>query len=138
MGYEQEHNYKEVDKIILFISENEGDVRRVERLFMDTGGMACRLHHSPGTVSALEYMANETHKVDVIILDIRLQLNADEDFYSKIKAAAPETPVLILTGESEEERAAAAPALKEGANGSINREDFTTIIQQIRFLLFGH
>ncbi len=116
-------------KTILLVSDHQVDIRRIERQFMDTGGMDCRLFRCTAVSAAIEQIGKKNLVIDAIILDLRLDDATNAiDQYQMIKSASDDIPIIVMTGESEEERSLAAPLLEAGACNHIYKENFNSLI----------
>lgn len=124
-------------KTVLLVSENQGDSQHIERQFMDTGGLLCKLYRCTLVSAALEQLGNKKLSIDVIILDLRIPgAESPEALYRTLKKASGEIPIIVLTGDTAEECAIARPILEAGASGHIHRETIRSLISLIGSVLF--
>lgn len=128
---------EEYHKTVLLVSENHGDSQHIERQFMDTGGMHCKLYRCTMVSAALEQLGNKKLNIDIIILDLRLPGSENPvALYEALKKGSGEIPVIVLTGDTEEEQALAQPVLAAGASAHIHRETIRSLIPIIGSVLF--
>jgi DNA-binding response OmpR family regulator len=95
---------------VLIVEDNEGDFVLARRML--AAMKSAQLIPIPaGTLSAaLEALQRP---VDLVLLDLNLPDSQDLDTLRRLRARAPELPILILTGI--EDRQKAVQALSEGA-----------------------
>ena len=123
-------------KTILLISDNQSDIRKIERLFLDTGSMECKLLRCTTIAAALEQLGKAALAIDIVILDMRLaDRGAFEGHYEQLSHASA-IPVILLTGDSEEEQAVATPVLAEGAAAHTHRDNLSSLVSTINAVLF--
>lgn len=96
---------------ILLIEDNLGDARLLRETLNDEGWWATELIHVDCVKAAKVHLA--AHVVDIILLDLGLSDAQGVDGVRRIHAAAPETPLVVLTGSEDE--AMAIQAFQEGA-----------------------
>ena len=91
---------------ILFIEDNPADARLVGELILDV----CRqgkekhdfeLEYFDRLSKALDYLSK--HEVQVILTDIGLPDSEGLEIINKLQAIAPTAPIVVLTGNSDEE-----------------------------------
>ncbi len=126
----------EVDKGVLLVSDNQVDVQRIERQFMDTGSMSCQMCHCSTIDDAIRHMANKGLKTDIIILDLRLKgAVLPLETYKRMSAGSGETPIIALTGDSEGEYAIGTMVIKAGAAGQTHRGKFDQLTGLIKAVI---
>jgi CheY-like chemotaxis protein len=124
-------------KNILLVSDNLADIRRIERLFMDTGGLECKLFPCTMINAAIEQLDNKKLNFDVILLDLRLQNKASfEDNFGLLSSHSTNLPMIILTGDSEEEQANALPVIADGAFAQIHQGNLSSLASIIKKALY--
>lgn len=129
--------HEENHKTVLLISDNQVDIRGIEKQFTDTGDMDCRLYRCTTIDAAVEQLGAKRLKIDIIILDLRLQdVGSPEDQYKTIENSTHGIPVIVLTGDSEEDMAQAAPFMAAGASGHIHGGQFGPLMDLIHHLIF--
>jgi signal transduction histidine kinase len=102
---------KEKPLQVLLVEDNAGDVRLLREMFSNERRGAFQLTH------LLRMSEAETHLakggVDIVLLDLGLPDGHGLDTVRRVHAAAPEVPVIVLTGLDDE--ALAAEAMNAGA-----------------------
>jgi DNA-binding NarL/FixJ family response regulator len=125
------------EKNILLISDHQVDIRKIEKRMLDFSGMPCRLYRAT-TISAIKEMLGKRGiAAHVIIFDLRLQgIGEPETEYQIIKSVAPDTPVVLLSGEEEEACALANRVMAAGAVAHIHREKFDMLMSILRTWMY--
>lgn len=95
---------------VLVVEDDEDYARFLEAAFT-TSGEPFELYNASTLASAVEQLQRAPS--DVILVDLNLPDSAGYDTFLRIRAYAPETPIIILTGE--EPGASAVRAVKDGA-----------------------
>ncbi len=95
---------------ILLVENNLGDVRLLQEL-AGAAEFPFEIVHSKSFASALEVLANGGP--DVVLLDLGLPDAKGSDAVRRIRDAAPDLPLVVLTGVDDE--TLAIESLKEGA-----------------------
>jgi len=96
---------------ILLVEDNPGDARLLRECLAETAELPFELFHRATLAEALESLAKESP--DVILLDLGLPDARGLDSVRRARRAAPEVPLLVLTGMSDGDLA--VRALQEGA-----------------------
>ncbi|HTK83955.1 MAG TPA: response regulator [Patescibacteria group bacterium] len=126
----------EVHKGVLLVSDNQVDVQRIERQFMDTGSLACQMSHCSTIDDAIRHMGNTALKTDIIILDLRLKGTVlPLETYKRMSAGSAQTPIIALTGESDGEHAIGTMLIKAGAAGQTHRGKFDQLTGLIKSVI---
>lgn len=129
--------YEEIHKTILLVSDNQVDIRRIEKQFMDTGALECRLYRCSTIGAAGEQLGKKKFNIDVVILDTRLTNSGEPgDMYKELQISSQDIPVIILTGDSEEELSQAQLLAEGGAFGVTRRDNFDELIDLIRKTMY--
>jgi diguanylate cyclase (GGDEF)-like protein/PAS domain S-box-containing protein len=97
--------------LLLLIEDNPGDIRLLREMFNEQGRHTIQLMHVESMREAEEYLAE--HAVDIILVDLGLPDAQDLEAVRRAKAAAPRTPLVVLTGLDDDSLGAAA--LQQGA-----------------------
>jgi diguanylate cyclase (GGDEF)-like protein/PAS domain S-box-containing protein len=98
-------------KTILLIEDNPGDARLLLELFNERGADNSELVHVECMGDGEKYLAE--HTVNIILLDLGLPDAQGLEAVRRAHAAAPRTPLVVLTGLDDE--SVSAQALQEGA-----------------------
>ncbi|MFZ2650921.1 MAG: response regulator [Burkholderiaceae bacterium] len=96
---------------VLLIEDNPGDARLVTEYLAESFGGACRVI-SAATLDA-GLMALRKTRVDVVLLDLALPDSQGLETLSQFQASAPRVPIVILTGDDNDDLA--IEALRGGA-----------------------
>ncbi|MBI1878173.1 MAG: response regulator, partial [Chloroflexi bacterium] len=96
---------------ILLIEDNPGDAFLLEEVLAEVDAAQFELKHMKRLDEALNYLANE--QVEVILLDLSLPDSHRRETFQQVQDAAPELPIVILTGFDDE--AFAVKAIRQGA-----------------------
>jgi diguanylate cyclase (GGDEF)-like protein len=95
---------------ILLVEDNPGDARLVQELLSETGSQFELTHVSTLTAARQELM---TEGADCVLLDLSLPDAARLEAPMQLRAAAPDVPIVILSGLQDE--LLAIKAVQEGA-----------------------
>jgi CheY-like chemotaxis protein len=124
-------------KKILLVSDNLADIRRIQRLFMDTGGLECKLYPCTRIEAAVEQLNNNKLSFDIIILDLRLENNASfEGGFETLFSHITDLPIIVLTGDSQDEQASALPVIADGAFAQIHKDSLASLVRIISDALY--
>ena len=98
-------------KAVLLVEDNPGDARLLREMLIDYDPQGCKLTHVMCMMDAQNYLSK--HAVDIILLDLGLPDADGLEAIRRARAAAPRTPLVVLTGLDDE--TVAALALQKGA-----------------------
>jgi signal transduction histidine kinase len=96
---------------VVLVEDNMGDVRLLREMFSKERSDSFKLTHHLRMREAEIHLAEGG--VDIVLLDMGLPDGHGLDTVRRARAAAPDVPVIVLTGLDDE--ALAAEAMKEGA-----------------------
>ena len=96
---------------VLLIEDNPGDARLLQEMLNQPGSLKAELTHLGSMNDALNHL--ERNAANVILLDLGLPDAEGLEAVRKVHAAAPSTPLVVLTGLDDE--LLATEALQEGA-----------------------
>jgi diguanylate cyclase (GGDEF)-like protein len=96
---------------ILLVEDNPGDVRLVQEALAEIAKPRCELVHCETMANAVAACSNSMP--DAILLDLGLPDSQGLDTVRRMRDAAPDSPIAVLTVRDEEELA--IQALREGA-----------------------
>jgi diguanylate cyclase (GGDEF)-like protein/PAS domain S-box-containing protein len=118
---------------VLLIEDNPGDARLLQEMLNDQPGPRIKLTWLAFMRDAEIYL--ETHPVDVILLDLGLPDAQGMDALRRARAAAPLTPLVVLTGLDD--GAIAAQALHEGAGDYLIKSEIETrgLMRSLRYAI---
>ena len=117
---------------LLLVEDNPGDARLVEILLSEVDPPAgFDIVHAERLGEALERLDQQAF--DVILLDLSLPDCSGLETVSRTRAAAPRTPMVVLTGQDDQE--VALRALQQGAQDYVikNRGGGDSIARVIRY-----
>jgi diguanylate cyclase (GGDEF)-like protein len=96
---------------ILLVEDNPGDARLVQEALRDMAGPGCHVVHAVTLADAVTCLS--THRLDVGLLDLDLPDSRGLAVVQQIHDAAPQLPLVVLTGHNDERLA--VQSLHEGA-----------------------
>jgi serine/threonine protein kinase len=86
---------------ILLVEDNAGDARLVQEMLDDSGAMRYRIERASSLEAAREHLRE--HSPDIVLLDLGLPDSCGLQTVAKIQAAAPDVPILVLSGVEDED-----------------------------------
>ncbi|MEW6333822.1 MAG: HD domain-containing phosphohydrolase [Thermodesulfobacteriota bacterium] len=104
---------------ILVVEDNPADVDLIRETLPDAGPVRFRIEAVSRLSEALSRLKSEG--IDLVLLDLGLPDSRGLDTFRALRDAAPQIPVIILTGNSDQEVAVAA--VKEGAQDYLIKGD---------------
>ncbi|HFA60142.1 MAG TPA: response regulator, partial [Rhodospirillales bacterium] len=122
---------------VLLVEDNLADARLTRELMAEAGGFEVRW--ASRLAPALESLAREPF--DVVLLDLLLPDGIGMEVVERVRAAAPETPVVVLSGLGEDDLALARRAVLRGAqdylpksavDGNLLKRTVSTAIERAR------
>lgn len=115
---------------ILLIEDNLGDAQLVRLYLTERFGASCGVRHELTLRAGLHALGEGS--VDVVLLDLGLPDSTGLQGYLQVQQAAPRTPVVILTGDSDED--SALQALRVGAQDYLSKSsaDAITLVRAMR------
>ena len=119
---------------ILLVEDNPGDVALLQQLLSIAEDKSPHtLHHVDRLAAACDFL--HEHDADIILLDLSLPDSYDIDTFISLSAHVSGTPVIILTGNRDQELAQIA--LQRGAEDYLVKEDLNLrmIWRVLRFSL---
>jgi signal transduction histidine kinase len=118
---------------VLLIEDNPGDARLVQVLLSEAPNAAIHLEHADRLAAGLDRLA--TISPDAVLLDLSLPDSQGLDTFARVQAAAPELPVIVLSGLADEQtavRAVAAGAQDYLVKGQV---DGATLVRALRYAI---
>jgi len=108
---------------VLLIEDNPGDARLIREMLAEESAAPFRLTHADRLSRGLELLAQ--NDVDLVLLDLSLPDSHGLDTFSKVYAHSPKVPIIVLSGNDDQQLA--LYAVKSGAQdylvkGKIDRE----------------
>ncbi len=96
---------------ILLIEDNPGDANLIREMLLENRGSNFEVECLPRLSAALGRL--ESGGIDLVLLDLNLPDSDGLDSLHRLRAAAPNIPIVVLTGNADEKTATAA--VREGA-----------------------
>lgn len=96
---------------ILFVEDEPDLAAALEATFEDADARDFVVHRAPSLATAINLLGS--HQIDLILLDLNLPDSHGLETFAKIQRIAPELPVIILSGVSDE--ALAVESVRAGA-----------------------
>jgi len=118
---------------VLLVEDNPGDVRLLREVLADVQGARFAMSHRPCLKDALQALGEEPF--DVVLLDLSLPDAWGLDTLLQAHAHAPDVPIVVLTGLSDE--ALATRAVQEGAQDYLvkGQVDSDLLIRATRYAI---
>ena len=119
---------------VLLVEDNSADARLVEILLSEAGSSAdFEVAHSERFAEALQRLEEATF--EVILLDLSLPDSSGLETVSRMRAAAPRTPMVVLSGQDDEE--VAFRAVQQGAQDYLikGQGDGNLLARTIRYAI---
>src|SRR5918997_891443 len=119
---------------VLLVEDNPADARLVEILLSEAGSSAdFEVAHSERFAEALQRLEEATF--EVILLDLSLPDSSGLETVSRMRVAAPRTPMVVLSGQDDEE--VALRAVQQGAQDYLikGQGDGNLLARTIRYAI---
>src|SRR5918998_16716 len=118
---------------ILLVEDNPGDARLVEILLSEVETPRFGITHVERLEEAVEHLRSS--EFEVILLDLSLPDSSGLETVSRTRAAAPRTPMVVLSGQDDEETA--LRAVQQGAQDYLikGQGDGNLIARTIRYAI---
>jgi signal transduction histidine kinase len=122
-----------VQRLLLVVEDNPGDARLLREMFSEHDSHNTELTHVDCMSDAESYLAER--KVDVILLDLGLPDAQGLEGVRRAHAAAPNIPLVVLTGLDDE--SLAVEALQQGAQDYLikSRIDAHGLLRAVRYAI---
>jgi signal transduction histidine kinase len=119
--------------VLLLIEDNPGDVRLIQEFLTEAKGFQLNLEVANSLSEGCEYLA--TKNVDIILLDLSLPDSSGLDTLLRVQVAAPNKPVVVLTGFLDDELG--LEAVSRGAQDYLvkGQVDGSLILRSIRYAI---
>jgi diguanylate cyclase (GGDEF)-like protein/PAS domain S-box-containing protein len=116
---------------ILLVEDNAGDAHLLREMFCEAGPHDFRLVHVKCMEEAERHLA--TSAVDIILLDLGLPDVQGLAAVCRAQAAAPHTPLVVLTGSGDE--SLVAQSLQQGAQDYLFKDQIETrnLLRALRY-----
>jgi two-component system, cell cycle sensor histidine kinase and response regulator CckA len=122
-----------VRRLLLVVEDNPGDARLLREMFSEHDSHNTELTHVGCMSDAEKYLAESN--VDVILLDLGLPDAQGLEGVKRARAAAPNIPLVVLTGLDDE--SLAVEALQQGAQDYLikGRIDAHGLLRAVRYAI---
>jgi DNA-binding response OmpR family regulator len=121
---------------VLLLEDNPGDSRLLELTLAEAGRETFELEMSDRLSTGLSRLAQGD--IQVVLLDLSLPDSHGLDTFSAVQAAAPEVPIVVLSGADDRELAVTAVRL--GAQDYLVKGTFVgdSLVRAIRYAMERH
>lgn len=121
---------------LLLVEDNPGDARLFAETIKEARAFQFELAHRSSVDQALAFLAH--NKPDMIVLDLGLPDAGGVDAVRNIQLAAPDIPLVVLTGLDDE--ASAVQALHAGAQDYLVKGQLSTslLVRALRYAFERH
>ncbi len=121
---------------LLLVEDNPGDARLIQEAIEEAAMGMFHLKHVQRLSEAMQAIADDPP--DVVLLDLFLPDSAGLQTFFDLYAAAPEVPIILLTGLNDEE--IAMTAVREGAQDYLikGQVDGQALVRAARYAIERH
>jgi sigma-B regulation protein RsbU (phosphoserine phosphatase) len=98
---------------VLLIEDNPGDARLFREHVADATGARFEVECAERLSAALQRLEEDSADIDVVVVDLSLPDSSGLETFERVRDAAPDLPVVIMSGLADE--ALAVRAVQEGA-----------------------
>jgi signal transduction histidine kinase len=118
---------------ILLVEDNPGDARLIQESLREVAGDHFDVETADRLASAVERLRDGD--VDAVLLDLALPDSSGRDTFARAKSAAPDVPIIVLTGLGDE--ALALKMVQEGAQDYLVKVDLSgnVLSRSIRYAI---
>ena len=118
---------------ILLIEDDPGDARLVQEALTEAGAARFKLDWAENLASGLKTL--QADPADVVLLDLNLPDSTGINTFTKVHARFPQMPLILLTGQDDQELA--AKTVQEGAEDFIvkGQVDGSLLARSIRYAI---
>lgn len=115
---------------VLLIEDNPGDARLVAAYLDEGSGGDCEVRQVRTLADGLSHLLR--NPVDLVLLDLGLPDSQGLDAFHQVRRLSPRTPVVILTGDDNEDQA--LHAVRVGAEDYLSKQsvDSVTLLRAMR------
>lgn len=121
---------------LLLVEDNPGDARLIKEMLIDGSMEQGTLDFVRSLQEAIDHV--KSLKIDCILLDLSLPDSYGIDTVMKMRAEAPEIPIVVLTGNEDAEQG--VEAVQRGAQDYLPKSDIDgrLLVRSIRYALERH
>ena len=118
---------------VLLIEDNPGDARLIREYLADPAGASFELEHTDTLAKGLARLA--LGGIDLVLLDLSLPDSPMGETFKSAKAAAPDVPIIVMSGLDDEKHAIAT--VQEGAQDYLVKAyvDTRLLIHAMRYAI---
>lgn len=118
---------------MLLIEDNPGDARLLREYLADPAGASFELEHTDTLAKGIARLANGG--VELVLLDLSLPDSPTAETFKRAKAAAPDVPIIVMSGLDDEKHAIAT--VQEGAQDYLVKADVDTrlLVHAMRYAI---
>jgi signal transduction histidine kinase/DNA-binding response OmpR family regulator len=119
--------------IILLVEDNPGDARLLREMFDEQDSHDAKVMHVASMIDAERYIAENS--VDIVLLDLGLPDTQGLEAVRRARAAAPDVPLVVLTGLNDE--SLAVQTLQKGAQDYLVKGQIEThgLLRALRYAI---
>ncbi len=121
---------------VLLVEDNPGDARLLEETLREEAGDSFEIEWRQTLEEAAACAQSDPCRV--IVLDLNLPDSEGFETFSRMKAAAPETPIVVLTGLEDEQLG--LRAIQHGAQDYLVKSELTAgqVVRSVRYAVERH
>ena len=118
---------------ILLVEDNPGDVELIREMLARTGPISFSIESVQRLSEAVSRLQHD--HIDLVLLDLGLPDSVGLATFTRLHAATPDLPIIVLSGNTDQQTAVAA--LKEGAQDFLIKGESSgdVIVRSIRYAL---
>ncbi|HJT24364.1 MAG TPA: EAL domain-containing protein [bacterium] len=118
---------------LLVVEDNPGDVRLLEETLRSAGEASVEVEHSDSLSDCIHHLRDKP--ADVVLLDLGLPDGNGLQSLKEVHEAAPQTPIVILTGNRDDRLA--VESLKRGAQDYLIKGEVTggLLLRSVRYAM---
>lgn len=118
---------------VLLIEDNPGDARLLREYLADPAGASFELEHTDTLAKGIDRLASGG--IELVLLDLSLPDSPMGETFKRAKAAAPDVPIIVMSGLDDEKHAIAT--VQEGAQDYLVKAyvDTRLLIHAMRYAI---
>lgn len=119
----------------LLVEDNPGDARLIREMVREARGGRVQVAHAERLASAIERLADPEAVLEVVLLDLSLPDSQGFETFTRLRAAAPLVPIVVLSGLDDE--TVALRAVQAGAQDYLvkGHVDGDTLVRALRYAI---
>jgi len=121
---------------VLLVEDNPAEVGLAQEIFAEVKGARIDVQSVDRLATGLEHL--DAGGIDVVLLDLSLSDSQGLDTFAKVRAHAPEVPIVVLTGHDDE--AIAVQAVEQGAQDYLTKDEVgcQLVVRALRHAIERH